>query len=555
MVFLDLWNDTRPEQPESPHLEKKRLRQETPSIETLTRPKKKQKASDYSAKPNIKHSASSSQTDESLTTSPLDLEELQNQVHAELDFFQGLGMVDGKLEDELEEGEIAESSKKTGGMESSTVASETCQSLPYNRGPIIAPGNTNFIQGKSPLIVNAPSHRPPLIPFPAQGMRPIVAAVPPQLNTCITRPFIPLLPGQPPPPPGKPPPSLVLPPMQLPMPLGPPHPPPGQHSLPPGQQQTLPWQPPPPPASRPLSSSSKKKRKVGYFKGHVGDTLGKDGSKYRLLASQGRGSFSSVFRVKSLQDNQIVVLKVGRSNARRATQRERHFLSQLQFSSGCVRMLDNFEWKKEGKLHICLVLEPLACDLRRLIKHFKGLKPKTIQLYARQLFATLGDLSSLQIIHGDIKPDNILVSSDRQTVKLADFGSSLTLTDVKAGTQALGSRYYRAPELITGKKRHTASLAIDVWALGCVLCEVYTAEVLFKSGPDDHKLLTMIFALCGDNLNLGGVTKREWSNVLRKGYESKLVKQLRDLLISCLVLKPERRIKPQVALLHPFCRC
>lgn len=556
MVFLDLWNTTRAEQSEFSQLEKKRTRQETPSKKTLTRPKKRQKASAYSALPNLKHTSSSSPTEESLSTPPLDLEELQNQLHADLDFFQGLGMVESKLEEELEEGEIVESFKKAGDMESSAVTSETCETLPYNRGQVIVSGKTNFVQCTGPLVVPASSSRQPLVPFPAQGARPIVPAAPTQLIACGARPFIPLLPGQPPPPPGQPPPSLVHPPFQFPMPRGLPPPPTGQIILPLGPPPPLPWHPPPPPG-RPLSSSSKKKRQEGYFKGHVGDTLGKEGSKYRLLASQGRGSFSSVFRVKNLQDNQIVVLKVGRSNARRATHRERDFLSQLQFSPGCVRLLDDFEWEKEGGArHICLVLEPLACDLRRLVKHCKGLKPQTIQVYAKQLFATLGDLSNLQIIHGDIKPDNILVSTDRQRVKLADFGSSLTLADVKTGTQALGSRWYRAPELLTsGKRPHTASLAIDVWALGCVLCEVYTAEVLFRAGSDDHKLLTMIYALCGDNFNIAGVTKREWSNVLKKGYERKLVKQLRDLLISCLVLKPERRIKPHVALLHPFCRC
>lgn len=57
------------------------------------------------------------------------------------------------------------------------------------------------------------------------------------------------------------------------------------------------------------------------------------------------------------------------------------------------------------------------------------------------------------MIHADLKPDNIMVSSDTQKIKLCDFGSVLRIPDdvgQEMITDYLVSRFYRAPEIILG---------------------------------------------------------------------------------------------------------
>ena len=60
-------------------------------------------------------------------------------------------------------------------------------------------------------------------------------------------------------------------------------------------------------------------------------------------------------------------------------------------------------------------------------------------------------LANCGVLHSDIKPDNILVSEDRTSVKLCDFGSAMFQGENEV-TPYLVSRYYRSPEVILGLK-------------------------------------------------------------------------------------------------------
>lgn len=67
------------------------------------------------------------------------------------------------------------------------------------------------------------------------------------------------------------------------------------------------------------------------------------------------------------------------------------------------------------------------------------------------MLIALSHLRNCGVLHADIKPDNILVSSTRTTVKLCDFGSAMFAGDNEI-TPYLVSRFYRAPEIILGLK-------------------------------------------------------------------------------------------------------
>lgn len=75
-----------------------------------------------------------------------------------------------------------------------------------------------------------------------------------------------------------------------------------------------------------------------------------------------------------------------------------------------------------------------------------GLHVKAVRSYSRQLFLALKLLSKSNILHGDIKPDNILVSENKIVLKLCDFGSACYAHE-NENTPYLVSRFYRAPEI------------------------------------------------------------------------------------------------------------
>ncbi len=88
-------------------------------------------------------------------------------------------------------------------------------------------------------------------------------------------------------------------------------------------------------------------------------------------------------------------------------------------------------------------------NLRDVLKKYGrnvGLNIKAVRIYARQILLSLSLLQKCNIIHADIKPDNILVSETMNIAKLADLGSAFEIHEV-ATTPYLVSRYYRAPEI------------------------------------------------------------------------------------------------------------
>jgi serine/threonine-protein kinase PRP4 len=71
---------------------------------------------------------------------------------------------------------------------------------------------------------------------------------------------------------------------------------------------------------------------------------------------------------------------------------------------------------------------------------------QAVQSYSHQLFLALRLLRKCRILHADLKPDNILVSENRTTIKVCDFGSAFPIQEVEV-TPTLVSRFYRAPEI------------------------------------------------------------------------------------------------------------
>jgi serine/threonine-protein kinase PRP4 len=88
-------------------------------------------------------------------------------------------------------------------------------------------------------------------------------------------------------------------------------------------------------------------------------------------------------------------------------------------------------------------------NLREVLKKYgvnKGLKIKAVRAYAQQLFWSLSLLRKCNIIHADIKPDNMLVNEAKNIIKLADLGSASDASENDI-TPYLVSRFYRAPEI------------------------------------------------------------------------------------------------------------
>ncbi|XP_041833296.1 homeodomain-interacting protein kinase 1-like isoform X3 [Melanotaenia boesemani] len=121
-----------------------------------------------------------------------------------------------------------------------------------------------------------------------------------------------------------------------------------------------------------------------------------------------------------------------------------------------------------------------------------------IRVIAEQMLVALNALKSREIVHTDVKLENIvLVNHQLQPfkVKLVDFGLAALRSEFPVGASFLG-RAYRPPEVILGLP---VDEGIDMWALGCVLVELFTGQYMF-SASSNYEILRNIIQLQGTPL-------------------------------------------------------
>nr|OQO26733.1 hypothetical protein B0A51_07712 [Rachicladosporium sp. CCFEE 5018] len=335
----------------------------------------------------------------------------------------------------------------------------------------------------------------------------------------------------------------------------------------------------------------------GHYRIILGEIL--DG-RYVVQQQIGKGTFATVVRAKDTKTDKDVAVKIACNNETmyKAGTKEMEMLSMLNAADTedkkhIIRLHRNFDHKG----HLCLVFENLSADLREVLKKFGrnvGLNLKAIRAYAQQMFLALSHLKRCEVLHADLKPDNILVNHERSRLKICDLGTAAKAQDAEI-TPYLVSRFYRAPEVILGIP---FDYAIDMWSIGCTLFELYTGRILF-AGSDNNQMLRsiqecrgkfpkrmLLRSTLGDKHFVGGdpdfifvsqerdkitgktnmrqmnFIKTEPGKDLRarltanaKGMSAADLKELYafvDLLEKCLQLDPTRRVSPNDALRHHF---
>eukprot|EP00475_Leptophrys_vorax_P043781 TRINITY_DN8529_c0_g1_i1.p1 TRINITY_DN8529_c0_g1~~TRINITY_DN8529_c0_g1_i1.p1 ORF type:complete len:505 (-),score=108.83 TRINITY_DN8529_c0_g1_i1:62-1576(-) len=191
-----------------------------------------------------------------------------------------------------------------------------------------------------------------------------------------------------------------------------------------------------------------------------------------------------------------------------------------------------------------------------------------------QMLCVLKYLKSAKVIHRDIKPDNVLINPDC-SIRLCDFGlargvkhSDDTDFTEEQLTAYVVTRWYRAPEVLCSAGRY--SYSIDLWALGCMLAEMFSKTPLFP-GKESFEQLKVIFSTIGcpqdDELRL--ITYPPAAKYIKQHIISKIkpiasqAEALRakipdidpdalDLLCKIFVFDPKKRISVEDALQHPF---
>ncbi|XP_059821472.1 cyclin-dependent kinase-like 2 isoform X2 [Hypanus sabinus] len=173
--------------------------------------------------------------------------------------------------------------------------------------------------------------------------------------------------------------------------------------------------------------------------------------KYEYLGVLGEGSYGMVTKCRNKENGKIVAVKKFLEGdddkfVKKIAMREIRLLKRLRHEN-LVSLLEVF--KKKGRWF--LVFEYMDRTLLDDLEQFpKGLDYARVRSYLLQILRGLAFCHSHNIIHRDIKLENILVS-DGSVLKLCDFGFARTLAAPgEAHTEYVATRWYRAPELLVG---------------------------------------------------------------------------------------------------------
>lgn len=224
--------------------------------------------------------------------------------------------------------------------------------------------------------------------------------------------------------------------------------------------------------------------------------------RYRVLARVGVGGTAVVYRCLDLHTEQVVAVKVLRTNgplipeAAARFRREAHLAATLSHPH-IVRVLDfgytlplpsqpHATWEEDADRPVpYLAMEYVfGSTLKELVRRLGPLPYDWVWRIGEQLCAALAAAHAFGVVHRDVKPQNVMVLDAPMELltKLTDFGIARQVggeyTNLTTTGQVLGTPDYLSPEQVLGEPGGPSA---DLYALGVVLYELLTGRLPFEA--------------------------------------------------------------------------
>lgn len=202
--------------------------------------------------------------------------------------------------------------------------------------------------------------------------------------------------------------------------------------------------------------------------------------RYKVIKHIGGGGMSNVYLAHDLILNRDVAIKVLRYDSMNEEESMRRFHREALSATSLTHpnIVSIYDVGEDGDMHYIVMEYVKGKTLKQYIKENAPLSPARSVQIMKQLASAISHAHANQIIHRDIKPQNILMD-ENGNVKITDFGiaTSLAATSYTKTNSVIGTVHYLSPEQARGG---AATKKSDIYSLGIVLYELLTGEVPFS---------------------------------------------------------------------------
>ena len=253
--------------------------------------------------------------------------------------------------------------------------------------------------------------------------------------------------------------------------------------------------------------------------------------RYEILGKVGAGGMSDVYKAKDLTLGRFVAIKVLKAEFSEDINFVTKFRSEAQAAAGLEHpnIVNIYDVGSENGLHYIVMEYVEGITLKTYIEKKGQLSFKEAVSIAIQVGRGIEAAHNKNIVHRDIKPQNIMISTEGK-VKVTDFGIARAATSNTISSDVMGSVHYSSPEqarngFVDGKS--------DIYSLGIVMYEMLTGRVPFD----------------GDTTVAVAIQHLQEEIVPPSVYAPNLPISMEKIILKCTQKNPDRRYASMTALL------
>lgn len=202
--------------------------------------------------------------------------------------------------------------------------------------------------------------------------------------------------------------------------------------------------------------------------------------RYKILELIGGGGMSNVYLAHDMILDRDIAIKVLRYDFSNEEELRRRFQREALSTTSLAHpnIVNIFDVGEEGSIHYLVMEYVPGKTLKEYIIDHSPVPPEQAVKIMKQLASALAHAHQNQIVHRDIKPQNILMDADGN-VKITDFGIAMALsaTSYTQTNSVLGTVHYLSPEQARGGAANKKS---DIYSLGIVMFELLTGRLPFS---------------------------------------------------------------------------